>query len=121
MQDLEKRMCPCCGAPVPKFNSRCDYCGMVFNSDDFIQYVGIRPNMRRVKACARIPDYLLDSATGTQAAAGYAKRDIVAKLAEGLADLVTWRMEQDPVRFEYLISGELWVEEPDARLVGARY
>ena len=116
---MQERKCPCCGAPVPNYKNICDYCGMVFKDDHppDIQFVGIRPNMRRVSARARVPEYLIDGAASTEAMARVAKRDIIGQLAEGLTDMVTWRMDRDPRTCEIIVAGELWVQEPDVRLV----
>ncbi len=117
MAKLEKRACPCCGAPLENYKNKCDYCGGIVK-DDTIQYIGIRPGMRKVRACARVPECLLESATGKQAAANHVIRDVTLKLAEGLSDIVTWKMDRDIRTSEIIVNGELWVSEPDVRLIG---
>ena len=48
----------------------------------------------------------------------YAHRDIVNKLAEGLAEVATYRMFYDPQRMVTVVEGEVWVEEPSGVTTG---
>lgn len=116
---MKERKCVSCGAPIELGATKCEYCGMVYEPDYWagtIRYVPIHMNRRRLKAAARVDDWFPMNSESSDVVARCVHRDIVNKLAEGLAEFATYRMYHDPMSMATIVEGEVWVEEPDKRV-----
>ena len=115
MADLHPRKCVSCGAPIQLGALKCEYCGMVYDTDYWagtVKYVPLRMGKKRLAARAQIDDMLLKN---NEAAANIVKRELVERIAEGLAEYMIIRMHYDPREMVTIVDGEVWVEDPNDR------
>lgn len=114
--------CPNCGAPLGR-SSKCEYCGSVAeNNVAFrpIEYIAIRPGMRKVEIKAQVAlDPFLSDDMQEKFVTEALRRDMTRKLAEGLMDAVkfTIRKDYNPCMASEVVlaRGELWVADSDPR------
>lgn len=113
---MNKRQCVSCGAPIEIGAHKCSYCGMTYDPaywEGYIQYIPIRTERMKLRAKVELPaDMTLRY--GEEAMARMAKRDITKQIAEGLSEVLKYRMSNDPFRDTVIVSGEVWVEKPSA-------
>lgn len=117
---MNKRQCVSCGAPINVGATKCDYCGMTYDPDYWagtLIYVPIHTGRKRLAARAMVHDEIL---RGQEPLVADRMRHALAqKLADGLTEMMTIRINNDPISQVTIVEGEIWVEEADRRIAFA--
>ena len=106
---MKKRECVSCGAPIEIGATKCQYCGMVYEPEYWagtVRYVPYHVNMRKIEAKYRMSEEDVVY-SNKETLASMAKRAITNKLADALTEIVSYRMERDPVTQSIIVSGSV--------------
>lgn len=106
---MKKRECVSCGAPIEIGATKCQYCGMVYEPEywaGIVRYVPYHVNMKRIEAKYRMSEVDVVY-SNKETLANMAKRAIANKLADALKEIVSYRMERDPVTQSIIVSGSV--------------
>lgn len=115
---MNKRECVSCGAPITHGALKCEYCGMIYDPDYWagtLRYVPLHMGRKCLRARTMVDNFLMNKDVDRKYVADRVRYDLTHKLAEGLSEMMTIRMNYDPKLMVTIVDGEVWVEEPDRR------
>lgn len=116
---MKQRKCTSCGAPLESigFNKFiCPYCGSIYEDvDGTIRIVTVYPEPTATLKAECILGNEMRSVMDERTLSQIAMDGLERKLAEGLKEYLTLRVEEDPLRQALIIRGYVRVIPPSKR------
>ena len=100
--------CPCCGGNVNTATMRCEYCGTMFEqrNNNLLRIETYRNPVRTLRGAVVIPSHEVRY-LGPEETSKLAMSRLQSKMAEAIADVMSYTVEYDLDHLDYRIYGEM--------------